>query len=111
MQLVRNLLLSLLDLFSKGLDLPITLMPSALDLAFGSFDPTERNGEIHRHEHVLVVVDEGDGIAEIFLVADLMVFCVLVQRGFVFADYWLARIAFVVYDASLEGELQIATGN
>jgi hypothetical protein len=96
MQFVRNLLLGLFDLFGKGFDLPVTLMPGAFDLAFWSFDPTERDGEVNRHEHVLVVVHEGDGVAQIFLVTNLMVFSVLVEGGLVFADHGLVLIAFVV---------------
>jgi len=95
-QPVRNLLFSLLNPFSQGLSLSSAFVVSALDLAFRSLDPTEGDGEIDRHEDMLVTVDEGDAIGDIFLVADLVILCVLVERSLVFADYCVVLIDFLV---------------
>ena len=110
MKLVCDLLLGLLNLFYEGLYFARAFLLRSLNFALRRFDPTERNGQIYAHKEVLFVVDEGDSVGYVFLVADFVVLCVLVEIGLVFADHNLVLVFVLVDGASDEGELEIAAG-
>ena len=109
-QLVRYLLLGLLHLFQESLDLSAALLLCALDLALGRFDPAQRDGQVYAHENVLPFVQEGNDVCNVFLVADFMVLCVLVEGRFVLADHWLVLVLSLIHCAPDEWELEIAAG-
>lgn len=44
---------------------------------------------------MIVIVDERNAIADIFVIADLMILCILVQGGLVFTDDWRVLEMFV----------------
>jgi len=111
MQLVRYLLLGLFDFFYESLCFASAFLLSSFNFALGWFYPAERNGEIHTHEEMLTVVNERDCIRYIFLVTDLVVFCILVEISLIFTDHRLVLVLMVVYDTSDEGELQIAAAS
>jgi hypothetical protein len=54
------------------------------------------------------IVNERDGVGYIFLVADFVVLCILVEICLVFTDYSLVLVLMVVNDTSDQRELQIA---
>lgn len=53
---------------------------------------------------MLVVIDEEDRVADVFLVADLVVLCVLIERGFVLAGDGLVGVVVAPLFAADEGE-------
>ena len=57
---------------------------------------------------MLLVVDEGDEIADVFFEADLAVIGLLIEGGLVFADEGLLLVVFAVVGAALEGEFKVA---
>lgn len=83
-------------------------MGAALDLAIGSLDPADGGSEVDRHHDMLLVVHEHDGVADVLLEADLMVFGIVVERGLVLADDGLVLIVIASQFAADEGELEVA---
>jgi len=64
----------------------VTFTITALDFAIWRFNPAHRSGKINSHKEMIVVVDERNGVADIFMVANLMILCILVESGLVLAD-------------------------
>lgn len=92
MQLVGYLCLHLLDFLCEGLEYPCALLVGALNFAFGAFDPADGGSQIYSHEDMLLIIDEWDGVGDIFFIADLMILRILVESGLIFADYGLVVV-------------------
>jgi len=59
---------------------------TALDFAFWRFNPAHWDSQIYGHKEMIVVVDERNCIADIFMKTNLMILCILVESSLVFAD-------------------------
>ena len=95
-------------LFGQGLLNSGALFPSSFNFALWAFDPADGCGKIDGDEEKLLVVDEGDEVADIFFEADLVVIGLLVEGSLVFADEGLLLVVLAVVGAALEGEFEVA---
>ncbi|CAM6001371.1 unnamed protein product [Sphagnum balticum] len=55
----------------------------------GIFEPADGGGEICGDEGDLIILDEGDHVGDILLVANFHVLGLLVDKGLIFAGDWL----------------------
>ena len=62
-------------------------------MAIGSFEPANRGGEVHGEIFDFVQIVEGDGIGDVFFVADFFVILVFIDL-FVFVVF---RIVFIFH--------------
>lgn len=96
------------NFFSKGLEYPWAFFAGALDLAFYAFDPADGCSEIYSHEYMLLITNEGNGVADIFFITDLTILSILVQCSLIFADNWLVLIVLALIRAADERKLKVA---
>ena len=72
-------------LIHEGLPHQLAFLACSLDSAVRPFDPAQWRGEVGSECDVLAVLDEGNDIWYIFFVANLLVFCILVDSRLVLA--------------------------
>lgn len=56
---------------------------------------------------MLVIIQEGNGVADIFFIANLSVFCLLTETSLIFAVERLMLIVLAVVRTALEGEFEV----
>lgn len=71
----------LLDLFGDGLGHSMAFFVGWLYFTSFGFDPADGSGEVCAEGVVQSIFDEGDGIGDIFFVANFGVFCIWVVDG------------------------------
>jgi hypothetical protein len=72
-----NFFLYIFDLFSEGLGDHLAFLGSAIEKAVWPFDPAEGSCEVDCERDMLSLLDEGDDVGNILLVADFFVFGIL----------------------------------
>jgi hypothetical protein len=78
-QFTGNFLLYIFDLFGEGLGDHLAFLGSAIEEAVWSFDPAEGRCEVDCKCDVLSLLDERDDVGDILLVADFLVFGILIN--------------------------------
>jgi hypothetical protein len=76
---VHDFLLNFFYFVDHCLDQPFTFMLSSVDLAVWPLDPADGRCKISCHSVMLTILDEGDDIADVFLVANLFVLSILIN--------------------------------
>jgi hypothetical protein len=96
MKFVCYLLLSLLHFLSKSLYFSTAFLLVSFNFALRRFYPTERYGQIYAHKDMFCIIYKRNSVGDILLIANLIVFCILIESSFIFADSWLMLVLLFV---------------